>query len=92
MKKLLLAALFALALASPAVAQDRPLFSLARLTLAAGVDYSFPEVGPNQLKVGVFGAYNLTPILSLTGSTVYPLETKDFETRVGVRVRVWRGN
>jgi hypothetical protein len=39
----------------------------------------------------MYGAYNLTPRLSLTGSTVYGLDNKNVESRVGLRVRLGNG-
>lgn len=96
-------ALACVALAATSQAQtttDRPLFSLTRLSLAAGASYDwFGKAGDQPLplfkkewKVGVFGAYNLTPHLSLVASTDYGLDNKWTESKVGLRLRVFQGS
>lgn len=82
-------------------AEDRPLLALDRLTFAGGVNYAWhaapfedsaqvPAFG-KEFEAGLYAAYNLTPKLSLAGSTVYGFDNKMVETRVGLRVRFGRG-
>ena len=42
-------------------------------------------------EVGLYGAYNLTPHLSLAGSEVYGFDNKNVQSRVGLRVRFGNG-
>ena len=98
MTKLLLATLAALALATPAAAQApadsvtvAPLFSLKRVSLATGLDHRWEPGGGRQYLLGAFGAYNVTPHLSLTGAARYGFESEKVEPWVGVRIRIWQG-
>lgn len=104
MKRTIIAVLMlaVLALASVASAQTiypvEPLFSMKRVSLAAGVDYTFwdkelqPTLGRDkEFEAAVLGAYSLVPHLALTASTRYTLESHLFTHRVGVRVHLWGG-
>lgn len=100
MKKFVLVAALLFLTAVSAQAQDKPLFSATRLSLAAGASYDwFGKVGDQPLplfkkewKVGLFAAYNLTPHLSLVGSTDYGLDNKWTESKVGLRLRLFQGS
>jgi opacity protein-like surface antigen len=69
MKKLVIAALLLVALSATAQAADRPLFSLNRLSLSAGLDYAWygaPVATSSRLPVyakeweaGLYGAYTI---------------------------------
>ena len=95
--KLIFAA-FLCMLASNAMAETKPLFSKDRVSLAAGLDYSFynragVEPVPSfkkEWEVGLFGAYNLTPKLSLTSSAGYGFDNKFVRYKVGLRTVIWR--
>lgn len=87
--------------AAQAVSEPKPLLSIERLSLGAGVNYAFfsaplessariPEF-EKEFEVGVFAAYNLIPHLSLVGSSVYGLDNKLFRSSVGLRVRLFQG-
>lgn len=83
-------------------AEDRPLLDFSRISFAAGVNYAwhaapFEDSAPvpafgKEWETGLYAAYNLTPLLSLAGSTVYGFDNKLVETRVGVRIRFGRGD
>jgi len=82
----------------PAQAVDAPLFSLQRVSVAVGLDYSKSEavVGHNygkewELKPSLNAAYNLGNYVSLTGSYSRGLKSKVNEYRVGFRLRLYRG-
>jgi hypothetical protein len=99
-------AVFALnILASSAMAQaapvPKPLLSVERLSVGAGLNYAFysaplessariPEF-EKEWEVGVFAADNLIPHLSLVGSSAYGLDNKLFRSSVGLRVRLFQG-
>ena len=89
-------------LAQPARAEDKPLLDFSRISFAAGVNYAWhaapfedsalvPPFG-KEWETGLYAAYNLTPLLSLSGSTVYGFDNKLVETRLGVRIRLGRGD
>jgi hypothetical protein len=91
----------AFAPAARAAEGDQPLLALDRLTFAGGVNYAWhaapmedsapvPAFG-KEWEAGLYAAYNLTPKLSLAGSSVYGFDNKMVETRVGLRVRFGRG-
>ena len=103
MKGYILTAITALVVLTAAVCQsatiDAPAFSTKRLAVAAGADYAFysgkdaPALGwKKEFQAGLFGAYKLTPTLAATGSWRYGLDTKQFETKVGLRLIVWDGS
>lgn len=85
--------------ASAAELVDRPLFSPTRLSLAVGGDYAFYS-GANAPKfpvkkewqAGVFAAYKLTPTLSLVAASRYGVDSKQFDSKVGLRLLVWSGD
>ena len=77
----------------------RPLFSKDRASLAAGLDYaaysrwgdtSIPTF-KKEFEVGLYGAYVLTPHLTLTGSAAGGVDNKLIRYRVGVRTVIWSG-
>ena len=87
-------------LASPAgAAEGKPILDKSRASLAFGLDYAFyQKVGSEPLpefkkawEPGLFGAYVLTPHLTLTGSGAYDLDNKWMRWKVGVRTVLWRG-
>lgn len=86
-------------LASPAGAAEKPLLSVDRASLALGLDYAwYQKAGVEPLpqfkkawEPGLFGAYVLTPHLTLTGSGAYDLDNKWMRWKVGVRTVLWRG-
>lgn len=94
------AALVTLAAAGSAVAAERPLLDKSRASLAFGLDYAFyQKAGDEPLpsfkkawEPGIFGAYVLTPHLTLTGSGAYDLDNKFLRWKVGVRTVLWKGS
>jgi hypothetical protein len=92
------------ALSTPARAQeavDRPLLSWDRASFAGGVNYAWhaapaedsapvPPFG-KEWEAGIYGAYNISPLLSIAGSSVYGFDNKLVETRLGFRIRLGRG-
>lgn len=102
--KFVFAVLLVCTLAATASAQgseDKPLATLDRVSVAAGLNYMwysapFDTSDPvpafsRGFEVGVYGAYNLTPHLSLTGSVSYMLDNKQLEQRLGLRFRLYQG-
>lgn len=93
------AALALAALAGPARSAEQPLFSKDRASLAFGLDYAaYQKVGNEPLpsfkkawEPGVFGAYVLTPHLTLVGSGAYDVDNKFARWKVGIRTVLWRG-
>lgn len=89
------------ATASAHEAEDKPLMSLDRVSVAAGINYlwyaapfdtSDPVPSfPRGFEVGLYGAYNLSPHLSLTGSVAYMPDNKQLEQRLGLRFRLYQG-
>lgn len=103
MKNFILAVVAVLALASVAQAADNvPAFSLTRLSVAAGLDYTqfqtaadtpFPAwTSKEAWQPGVFAAYVLTPRVALTASGSMNTEAHWIEYRAGVRVILWQGD
>lgn len=86
-------------LASTASAAEKPILDKSRASLALGLDYAFyQKVGSEPLpefkkawEPGIFGAYVLTPHLTLTGSGAYDVDNKFMRWKVGVRTVLWRG-
>lgn len=97
--KIVLAAVFLTVAAAVAQAEDKPLFSLDRASLAVGMDYAWYQAAGDEpvptfskaWEPGLFGAYVLTPHLTLTGSGRYDLDNKLVRWKVGVRAVIWRG-
>lgn len=97
--------LFALALlalsATASLAAEEPLFSPKRLSVAAGANYAaFSQVGPSaasipgykkEWEVGLYSAYNLTPRVSLVGSSVMGVDNRLVRWSAGFRLRLFRG-
>ena len=88
--------------ASTQVVEEKPLLAWERVSFAAGLNYAwhagpFEDSAPvppwgREWETGLYAAYNLTPLLSLTGSSVYGFDNKLVESRVGLRVRLGRGD
>jgi len=72
-------------------AEDAPILSMRRVSLATGVDHKWYEDGAKGFQVGVFGAYNVIPHASLVASSVYDLNGKGLEHKVGIRIRIFQG-
>ena len=82
-------------------AVDQPLLSWERVSFAAGVNHAWyaapldgsaaPPPASHEWEAGIFGAYNITPLLSLTASSLYGFDNKAVQTRVGVRIRLGKG-
>ena len=80
-------------------ADQRPILDKSRASLALGLDYAwYQKAGAEPLpsfkkawEPGIFGAYVLTPHLTLTGSGAYDLDNKFMRWKVGVRTVLWRG-
>ena len=100
--KIVIAALTLLALASCAhAATVEPILSPKRLSIAAGANYaayskltaSAAEIPAykKEWEAGLYAAYNLTPRLSLTGSSVLGLDNHLVRSSIGLRVRLFRG-
>lgn len=92
-----LATLFLLAVAAPALAAEYPLFAPERLHLGAGINYvrydneDEPLTFRREAEIGVYAAYVLTPHVALAGSSVYGLDSKLVRTSIGVRLTIFRG-
>jgi len=86
-------------LASTASAAEKPILDKSRASLAVGLDYAwYQKAGDEPLpqfkkawEPGLFGAYVLTPHLTLTGSGCYDLDNKHARWKVGVRAVIWKG-
>jgi hypothetical protein len=93
MRKAILFALALLAIPSLAVAADEPILSFKRLTFAAGVNRVFVKEVMQFTEVGVYGAYNLVPRLSIAGSVTKPvgIDADALQSRIGVRLRLAGG-
>ena len=81
-----------------AATSDLPLFSAKRAALAVGGDFalyggaSAPALPfKKEWQAGIFGGYKLTPTVALVASERYGVDTKQFETKVGLRLIVWDG-
>lgn len=77
---------------------DLPIFTPQRLALAVGADYAtysgasapkFPVT--KEFQAGVFAAYKMTPTLSLVAGSRYGMDSKQFDTKIGLRLLVWDG-
>lgn len=81
-----------LAWSKPAKAEvvDAPLLSMKRVSFAAGLNHRWDE--RPQWVTGLYGAYNLTPHLSITGSVGYLHSDTRIEPQVGIRIRLWQGS
>lgn len=99
---LVVAALCSLSFATARAAEgDKPLFDWSRFTVAGGLNYAwyaapFDKSAPvppfgKEWEVGLYGSYNLTPHLSLAGSTVYGFDNKTVQDRLGLRFRFGSG-
>lgn len=99
-RALLLLALLAL----PAIAQaqtypDRPIVSATRLQLGAGINYEWfsgsedvplPAVD-KEFTLGLYGAYNMVPALDIIGFTKRGLDSKIWNSALGLRVTIFAG-
>ena len=78
---------------------EQPLFSKDRASLALGLDYAaYQKVGSEPLpqfkkawEPGLFGAYVLTPHLTLVGSGAYDVDNRWMRWKVGIRTVLWKG-
>lgn len=82
-------------------AGEKPILSADRFSVAAGLNYaafsrplataaetpSFKK----EWETGLYAAYNLTPRVSLAGSSVIGLDNRLIRTSLGIRVRLFRG-
>lgn len=105
MRKLILAAIALVAFTVSAHAEDKPLFAKERLSAAFGIDHSFYSGSDNgsayqpksEWEVGPVAAYNLLatdshrPLLSLTASVMYGIDSEIVRTKIGVRLIVFNG-
>lgn len=99
MRIIALVAVLALAVVSPTWAEDAPILSLKRVSVAAGIDLAKADkpTGLNLAKEWEWKpmgsvAYNLGRSLSLTGSYARGLKTEANEIKVGLRLRLYRGS
>ena len=91
--------LMCVAAGAASAADQRPILDVSRASLAVGLDYAwYQKAGDEPLPAfkkawepGLFGAYVLTPHLTLTGSGAYDLDNKWMRWKVGVRTVLWRG-
>lgn len=94
--KALIATLALVALAGTAgaavAAETAPILSMKRVSFATGVDHRWQPERQVSWAVGLYGAYNVTPHASLTGSTLYDLKAEKLEHRVGIRIRIFQGS
>jgi hypothetical protein len=83
-------------------AEDAPLVSSKRLSVASGLNYEWrttplannsePVDGRHaEWSAGFYAAYNLTPHSSLVASSVIGLDSRQLRNTVGVRLRLWNG-
>lgn len=95
----ILAAVLAVPAASAARLEDKPLFSLDRLSLGAQVRYGWwsgagdepvPAFG-KEWEVGPSAAYVLTERVALVGSLLYGLDNRLVRTSAGVSVVLFSG-
>lgn len=90
-----------LCLASQARAQtEASLFSLDRLQLGAGLNHEWFSKGDDnaldrtinkEFTVGLYGSYNVIPPMSFIGFTKYGLDSKEFNSALGLRVTIFSG-
>ncbi len=100
---LAIVALFLVVAAVPLPSQgatlsDVPIFSPKRASLAVGADYAFysgsgAPVFPvkKEWQGGIFAGYKLTTNLSLIAATRYGVDSKQFDSKLGLRLLVWSG-
>jgi hypothetical protein len=103
----LLLAVAALTFPLAAVAEDQPVFSLDRLSIATGLDYAWynttgddpalPTLQKKEWEVPLSMAYNLLasaenkPLLSLVAGASWGCDTHIVKTRVGLRLILFTG-
>jgi len=92
-KTAILLALLALPLLQQqAQAANAPILALSRLSIGAGAQLAWTGAAQEQEpQVGLYGAYNLTPHVSLSGGGVYSFKSEKVEPILGVRVLLWKG-
>jgi hypothetical protein len=104
---LLFLALMLVAVAFPALAQDKPAFSLDRLSIATGLDYAFysptgsapdlPTLQKKEWEVPLNLSYNLLataagkPLVSLIAGSSWGFDSHIVKTRVGLRLILFTG-
>lgn len=83
-------------------ADDAPLFSSKRVSLAGGLNYEWRTTPlknnsepilerHGEWTTGMYGAYNLTPHASLVASSVLGFDSRQLRHTVGVRIRFFQG-
>ena len=83
-------------------AEDAPLFSSKRVSLAGGLNYEWRTTPlknnsepilerHGEWTTGLYGAYNLTPHASLVASSVLGFDSRQLRHTVGVRIRFFQG-
>jgi len=103
MKKCLLTIGLLAALAAPVAAQttlvDVPILSEKRISMGLGANYSWwhgddasVPSWKKEWQGGIYAAYVLTPNVAVVGKTEYGVDSKLFNTALGVRVTVFAGN
>ena len=92
MKATLVALALLLTAGASQAAEVAPILSMKRVSIAAGINHRWEPLASRQWVTGLYGAYNLTPHLSLTGSVAYLHTGERLEQQVGVRVRLWQGS
>lgn len=87
---------------APAKAEDAPLFSAKRVSLAGGLNYEWRTTPlknnsepilerHGEWTTGLYGAYNLTPHSSLVASSVLGFDSRQLRHTVGLRIRFFQG-
>lgn len=84
--------------ARSATLENVPIFSAQRASLAAVADYAFYSgaSAPNfpvrkEWQGGFSGAYKMTPTLAAHAIVRYGADSKQFETKLGLVLRIWSG-
>jgi hypothetical protein len=87
---------------APVRAEDAPLFSSKRVSLAGGLNYEWRTTPlknnsepllerHGEWTTGLYGAYNLTPHASLVASSVLGFDSRQLRHTVGLRIRFFQG-
>lgn len=98
-KILLLVVVGMVALSRLAFCEPSPLFDKSRASLAVGADYAFYQKTGSQplpsfkkeFEVGIYGAYNLVPKLSLVSSAQLGVDNLLVKWKLGARYVIFRG-
>jgi hypothetical protein len=87
---------------TPVRAEDAPLLSSKRVSLAGGLNYEWRTTPlknnsepllerHGEWTTGLYGAYNLTPHASLVASSVLGFDSRQLRHTVGLRIRFFQG-